>query len=577
MPKRSDYLARRQELQESIIGLGERSLRKSYYPELQRHIQELEQANIDLRNEMAAHAKAREELQVSQHRLRLFLDASPDMYFLKDPGLTYLLVNEAQERFMGLAQEAILGWTDSDLLPKSLAGQCEAADRQAMEQRRQITVTLEHADRTYQALRQPVIINGELAGVAGITRDITESEQAEAERRKLQGQLAQAQKMESIGRLAGGVAHDFNNMLAVILGHTELALKQLAPGQPLYPRLRHIHEAAERSAELTRQLLAFARKQTVDPRVLDLNETIAGLIAMVRRLIGEDIDLAWRPGRSPGAVKIDPSQVDQLLMNLCVNARDAIVDTGKITIETGAKAFDEQYCAEHAGFIPGEYALLAVSDNGCGMDAEVIAHLFEPFFTTKATGQGTGLGLATVYGIVKQNNGFISVYSEPGQGTTFKVYLPRHEFSPAAARKDEPVLQALAGQGTILLVEDEPMLLEMATTMLELLGFTVLSAPSPDEAMERIKQHGGGVDLLVTDVVMPGMNGRELARHLQTLHPNLQCLYMSGYTANVIAHHGVLDQGVHFIPKPFTVRDLARKIGEIFPEGKQPSREQKTG
>ncbi len=571
MPKPSDSLERRQQLQESIIGLGERSLRKSYYPELQRRIQELEQANIDLRNEMAAHARAREELQVSQHRLRLFLDASPDMYFLKDTSLAYLLVNEAQERFMGLPQESILGWTDVDLLPKPLARQCETADRLAMEQRGQVTVTLEFADRIYQALRLPVVIDGELGGVAGITRDITESEQVEAERQKLQSQLAQSQKMESIGRLAGGVAHDFNNMLAVILGHTELALGQLSPEQPLYPRLSHIHEAAQRSADLTRQLLGFARKQTVDPRVLDLNETVAGLLKMVQRLIGEHIDLAWKPGQGQGLVKIDPSQVDQVLVNLCVNARDAIADTGKITIETGAVVFDGQYCAEHPGFLPGEYVLLAVSDNGCGMDAGVLTHVFEPFFTTKEAGKGTGLGLAMVYGIVRQNNGFVSVYSEPGEGTTFKIYLPRYA-PPTQTEQDqvEEEIGAVPGQGVILLVEDEPMLLEMTTTMLELLGFTVLPASSPTEALALLERTGGVIDLLMTDVVMPDMNGRELARRMQALRPDLKCLFMSGYTANVIAHHGVLDKGVHFLQKPFTRRDLAHKFDDIFP-GRKPT------
>ena len=565
MQNPSDYLARRQQLQESIIGLGERSLRKSYYPELQRRIQELEQANIDLQSEMAAHTRAREALQQSQHRLRLFLDASPDMYSLKDPGLRYLLVNAAQQRFLALPEEAILGGNDADLLPEALARQGEAADRQAMETRQPVQVSLSFAGRTYQAHRLPVVMEGEVLGVAGITRDITESEQAEAERQKLQAQLAQAQKMESIGRLAGGVAHDFNNMLAVILGHTELALGELSPEQPLYPRLRHIHDAARRSADLTRQLLGFARRQTVDPQVLDLNDTVAGLLPMVRRLIGEDIDLAWIPCQGLGAVKIDPSQVDQVLVNLCVNARDAIADTGKITIETGTVTFDARYCAEHAGFVPGDYILLAVSDNGCGMGPEVLAHLFEPFFTTKEIGKGTGLGLAMVYGVVKQNNGFITVYSEPGQGTTIKIYLPRHTAQLTGKIRGAAGVQPISGAGTILLVEDEPMLLEMTATMLRFLGFTVLPVATPEEAMTLIERHDGAIDLLLTDVVMPGMNGRDLASRMQARCPELKCLFMSGYTANVIAHHGMLEEGVHFIQKPFAVRDLARKIREILP------------
>jgi CheY-like chemotaxis protein len=285
---------------------------------------------------------------------------------------------------------------------------------------------------------------------------------------------------------------------------------------------------------------------------------------MLKPLIGENIDLAWLPGQDLGPVKIDPSQIDQILVNLCVNARDAIGGTGKVTIETGVTVLDEAYCAGHAGFIPGDYVLLAVSDNGCGMDPGMLSHLFEPFFTTKKTGTGTGLGLATVYGIVKQNNGFINVYSEPGQGTTFKIYLPRHttetEWTAMTAAAEPPE----HGQETILLAEDEPLILEMTTAMLEPLGYTVLPATTPGEALRLAREHTGEIDLLITDVVMPEMNGRDLARNLLSLHPNLKCLFMSGYTANVIAHQGVLDEGVHFIQKPFTIRDFAAIIREVL-------------
>ena len=267
--------------------------------------------------------------------------------------------------------------------------------------------------------------SGDPAYFIAVIEDITKRKQAEEEKQKLQGQLLQAQKMESVGRLAGGVAHDFNNMLGVILGHSELALRQVDPAQPLHDNLEEIRKAGQRAADLTRQLLAFARKQTVSPKVLDLNDTVANMLSMLRRLIGEDIDLAWLPGAELWPVKMDPSQVDQILANLCVNARDACAGVGKVTIETGNIAFDEAYCTIHTGFIPGEYVQLAVSDSGCGMEKEVLENLFEPFFTTKGIGQGTGLGLSTVYGIVKQNMGFINVYSEPGEGTTFKIYLPR--------------------------------------------------------------------------------------------------------------------------------------------------------
>jgi PAS domain S-box-containing protein len=397
-----------------------------------------------------------------------------------------------------------------------------------------------------------------------IATDITERKQAEEEKGKLQLQLTQAQKMESVGRLAGGVAHDFNNMLGVILGHAELALMKIEPEEPLHFNLEEIKKAAERSADLTRQLLAFARKQTVTPKVLDLNETIESALKMLRRLIGEDIDLAWLPGRNLEPIFIDASQVDQILTNLCVNARDAVVGTGKVTIETENVVLDAEYCDRHADFIPGKYIMLAVSDNGSGMDAETLSHLFEPFFTTKELGKGTGLGLATVYGAVKQNHGFINVYSEPGQGTTFKIYLPEHRGLSTRVVDDATDQLCWLGNETILLVEDEPSILQMTTMMLSRLGYTVVAAATPGEAIRRAREHQGRIDLLMTDVVMPEMNGRELAENLLSHDPDLKRLFMSGYTANVIAHHGVLDEGVHFIQKPFSMKGLGAKLREAL-------------
>jgi len=399
---------------------------------------------------------------------------------------------------------------------------------------------------------------------ATITSDITEIIRAEAEREKLQDQLNQAQKMESVGRLAGGVAHDFNNMLGVILGHTEMVLEEIDPGSRLYAQLRSVHQAGERSADLTRQLLAFARKQTIAPRVIDLNDTVEGMLNMLRRLIGEDIDLLWQPGRHLQPVKIDPSQIDQLLANLCVNARDAIDGVGKITIETDAKTFDEGYCHDHLDSLPGDYILLEVSDDGCGMDKKTQSHIFEPFFTTKEQGQGTGLGLASIYGIVKQNNGFINVYSEPDQGTTFKIYLPVYGAKSAGAEEKASDLAVEHGKETILLVEDEPAILKMITTMLEKLDYTVVAAGTPGEAIRLAHEYEGQIDLLMTDVVMPEMNGRELAGNLLSHYPDLKRLFMSGYTANVIAHHGVLDEGVYFIQKPFSKKDLGGKLREVL-------------
>lgn len=406
--------------------------------------------------------------------------------------------------------------------------------------------------------------NGEVQLMVGIVNDITDRKLAEEEREKLQSQLNQSQKMESVGRLAGGVAHDFNNMLGAIFGYTELSLRKLDPEHPVYKYLQDIKKTAERSATLTRQLLAFARKQTVALKILDLNETVEGMFKMLRQIIGEDISLEWLPFRSPVFVRMDPAQVDQLLVNLCVNARDAITDTGKVIIETGKAYFTEADISIHESVLPGDYVMLIVSDNGMGMDKETQEHLFEPFFTTKETGRGTGLGLATVYGIVKQNNGFINVYSEPGIGTTFRIYLPQHYSIPEYTESDEKNREPGQGNQTLLFVEDEAMLLNINSEILEELGYTVLTAASPGEAMRIAQNFSGKIDLLITDVVMPEMNGRDLAAGISSLYPGIKILFMSGYTADVIAHHGVLEEGVHFLQKPFSLNDLADKVKETL-------------
>ncbi|MFH1488026.1 MAG: GAF domain-containing protein, partial [Pseudomonadota bacterium] len=383
-------------------------------------------------------------------------------------------------------------------------------------------------------------------------------------REELEGQLLQAQKMESVGRLAGGVAHDFNNMLSVIMGNAELALSEADPKEPLHKNLQEILNAAQRSAGIIRQLLAFARKQTIDPKVLDLNGTVEGMLRMFRRLIGEDIDLTWRPDTKLWPVKMDPSQIDQILANLCVNARDAISGTGKITIETENVVLDEAYCSEHAGFVPGEYVMLALSDDGYGMDKEILANVFEPFFTTKGVGKGTGLGLSTVYGIVRQNQGFVNVYSEPDKGTTFRIYLPQHR-GEAEAGLEETEDQMPQGRGEIILiVEDEASVLKVGKEILDRLGYTVLAAGGPGKAMETARGYSGQIHLLLTDVVMPEMSGKDLAGEITKIRPNTKTLFMSGYTANAIVQHGILDKGLHFIQKPFTHESLARKIRELL-------------
>jgi PAS domain S-box-containing protein len=398
---------------------------------------------------------------------------------------------------------------------------------------------------------------GTIVNYVAVNRDITEQI-------LLESQFQQAQKMESVGRLAGGVAHDFNNMLTIIISYTQMLINNTNASDPSHNDLKQILKAAQRSTEITRQLLSFARKQTINPKYLDVNDAVESTLKMLRRLIGEDIDLSWNPESGLWPVMADPSQIDQVLANLCVNARDAIRGVGKITIETDNISFDNEYCAEHPGFVPGDFVLLAVSDDGCGMDKPTLERLFEPFFTTKGLGQGTGLGLATVYGIVKQNNGFINVYSEPEKGTTFRIYLPRHAGEAGEIRTKEAVEIRMGRGETVLIVEDEASILKLGKRILLELGYTVLAAASPGQAMETAKTHEGDIHLIITDVVMPEMNGRDLSRQIRNFYPNIKVLFMSGYTADVIAHQGVLDGGVHFIQKPFSNKDMAAKIREVL-------------
>ncbi len=332
----------------------------------------------------------------------------------------------------------------------------------------------------------------------------------------------------------------------------------------LHSDLEEIYKAAIRSTEITRQLLAFARKQIINPVVLNLNHNVQSMLKMLERLIGEDITLAWYPEIDLHPIKMDPAQIDQLLANLCVNARDAIADVGRVTIETKNIAIDATYCEHNAGFVPGKYALLTVSDDGCGMDKDTLSHIFEPFFTTKGMGQGTGLGLSTVYGIVKQNDGFINVYSEPENGTTFRIYLPWYAGQPVEVQRENIEEIPLSSGEMVLVVEDEPLLLKMDKNMLESLGYRVLTAAAPSEAINLAKAHAGEIRLVITDVVMPEMNGRDLAEKLQTLYPDMKILFMSGYTATAIAHRGVLDEGVNFIQKPFSFKGLGIKVRELL-------------
>jgi len=402
--------------------------------------------------------------------------------------------------------------------------------------------------------------NGHVVRLMGITNDITEQIAAQQARARLEAQLNQAQKMESVGRLAGGVAHDFNNMLGVILGHAEMALEHGKAAPETRENLEEIRKFCNRAADLTRQLLGFARKQTVEPQVLHLNVAMENTINMLRRLIGERVQLEFAPGADLWPVHMDPSQVDQILANLCVNARDAIDSAGQLNIATMNVVLADESNVDIPGILPGEYVQLTVQDNGEGMDSETIEQVFEPFFTTKERGKGTGLGLATVYGIVKQNKGFIGIESVPGAGTTVTIYLPRYVGAETAEPIPTQIDTLSRGNETILLVEDEPALLCAAQAMLTRVGYTVLASEDPVEAIAIYDQQDGAIDLLVTDVIMPGMNGYELVKALESRTPGLKWLYMSGYAADVFGSDGLLDEGINFVQKPFTFKQLTTKV-----------------
>ena len=514
--------------------------------------------------------QAEEALRESEQFLNILLESLPIPVFYKNVEGRYKGCNDAFETFFGRSRLDLIGKSVFDINPLELAKTYHAKDSELFEK---VSTQMYESQvkNAYGELRNVVFhkatltnASGAISGLVGAIMDITEQKRQEEEKIQLENKLHQSQKMEAVGQLAGGVAHDFNNMLGVIIGYSEMILEQVGPSQQFHAELEEIQKAARRSADLTRQLLTFARKQTVTPKVLDLNQTIEGMLKMLRRLIGENIDLIWMPGSGLWPINMDPSQIDQILANLCVNARDAIGGVGKLTVETKNATFDKEYCATHAGALPGEYVRITVSDTGSGMDKKTLAHIFEPFFTTKDVGEGTGLGLATVYGAVKQNNGFINAYSEPGQGTTLTIYIPRHVETIAETRATASTEPVVRGDEIVMLVEDEPTILQMSKIMLERLGYSVLAAGTPGEAMRLAGAYSGQIHLLATDVIMPEMNGRELSARLLESRPGIKCLFMSGYTANIIANQGVLEEGVSFIQKPFSKNELAAKVREAL-------------
>jgi two-component system cell cycle sensor histidine kinase/response regulator CckA len=517
---------------------------------------------LSITHDITALKHTEEALRRSEADFRSLVENSPYGIYRVAPTGPLLLANPALAKMLGYPSAAALvaettGGEDADRLRRQLLQESWLTNNFAP-----LEVVWRRNDGKWINVLltgRPVWKNGgpHWTYLEVFAEDVTE-------RRNLEKQVLQAQKMEAIGRLAGGVAHDFNNLLAVILGHSELVAELAGPGTRLETSAEAIRKAAERGASLTMQLLALSRKQLVEPKIVDMNQALVEMERLARRIIREDIDLGLKQGRNLGRIRIDPGQLDQVIMNLIVNARDAMPGGGKLVLETANVELDETYAKQHVEVTPGPYVMLAVSDTGIGMDAATLSHIFEPFFTTKERGKGTGLGLSTVYGIVQQAGGHVLPYSEPGAGTTLRLYFPRVEAAvevQSAAAAKEPVEY---GTETILIVEDETPLRELTQTILSSAGYRVLGAAGVDEALRFLGQNGAAIDLLLTDVVMPGANGPALAAQLKAAHPQLKVLFMSGYSDDVIAHRGVLEAAAVLLQKPFTKKALLGRIRELL-------------
>jgi len=503
----------------------------------------------------------------SEQHYRALFETVSDGIFLVRRDEKLIEINNAACRELGYTREELLGMPLAKIVAPEAREQLPEIQREVFSKG---FVRVEGAQQRKDGSTYPVDLTvsmTELDGAPafmGVARDITERRRAEADRRRLEDQLQHAVKMESIGRLAGGVAHDFNNLLTAILGNIEIANHRLRRNEGIQDLLGEVRDAAMSAAGLTRQLLAFSRRQIVEPRLLDLNELIAHMHKMLVRLIGEDIELRTLPGPGLATVRIDPGLAEQVLVNLAVNARDAMKDGGVMIVETATITLDEEYKRSHPLVEPGAYVRLAVSDTGSGMTDEVKRHLFEPFYTTKPRGEGTGLGLATIYGAIRQSNGHIEVYSEVGKGTTFKIYLPAESGAPESLTPPLDPRPVTGGSETILVVEDDERVRNIVTRVLREAGYRVLVASNGDDALMVAGADGQPIHLLVTDVVMPGMNGRQLADRLAQAHPKSRTLFTSGYTENIIAHHGVLDRGIEFLSKPYTLEVLTRRVREVL-------------
>jgi PAS domain S-box-containing protein len=517
---------------------------------------------IAIKQDVTERKQAEEALSESQERYHDLIENSLDIIYTHDLDGNYTSANKAVEDILGYTiEEAVTKNFATTVVPEDIEKATQMSSDLLAGKEAPVTeldVFAKDGHRVSLEINAKLIQeNGVPVGIQGVARDVTE-------RKHLEEQLRQSQKLESIGRLAGGIAHDFNNMLTAINGYSELALRRLTSEDPIRPNIEEIKKAGERSALLTNQLLAFSRRQILRPETIHINDNINDTTNMLQRLIGEDIELEIALEPNVGSIKFDPGQLSQIIMNLAVNARDAMPDGGKLTIETANVFLDPEYASGHVGVLPGAYVMLSVADNGTGMPPEVQEQIFEPFFTTKEVGKGTGLGLATVYGIVKQSGGNIRVYSEVRGGTTFKIYIPRVIAEDEIIETREPSIKLALGGETILLAEDESTVRSLSRKVLEACGYSVIEAANGIEALEIFKFSTADIDLLFTDVVMPGMGGRELAEKLLEINPNLPVLFSSGYTDDAIVMHGVLDANVNFIQKPFTLDNLARIVRDLL-------------
>jgi PAS domain S-box-containing protein len=519
---------------------------------------------LEMRQSRAERAAAEAALRANEQRFRALVEHSWDAIALFGPDGAILYGSPATTRILGYELDEFARFNAFDLIHPDDRDAVVGRLTESMANPRgrvDVTARVRHKDGTWRYLEgvfTNLLDDPSVAAIVNNYRDATE-------RRSLEQQVIQAQKMEAVGRLAGGVAHDFNNILTAIGGYTDLLLADLAPDDPRREDVDEIHRAADRAAALTQQLLAFSRRQVLQPKVIDLNALVQNVEKLLRRLLGEDVILAAVLAPDAGRVRADPGQIEQVIVNLAVNARDAMPGGGRLTIETRNIELDAAYAAEHRAVIPGTYVSLAVSDTGTGMSSEVQAHMFEPFFTTKEVGKGTGLGLATVYGIVKQSGGSIWVYSELGHGTTFKVYLPRIDDPADPLTKVGPIDAAsLRGTETILLVEDEPAVRAVARQILTRHGYSVIEAHDGQAALTLVDATRPSIDLVLTDLVMPGMSGRNLADNLVRRFPKLRILYMSGYTDDAIVRHGMLESGLAYLQKPFRPDALVQKVWEVL-------------